>query len=148
MTLLVPIDLTEASSWEKVLPQAFALAGATDAEVAIMTVVPEIPGGLDYRYAIRGETGGSENLDVDALLDRARSRLQELGQKYAPNDACFEIIARYGSISEEVLDVAAELPASQIVMASHRPGLADFLIGANTDRIVRHATCTVTVVRD
>jgi nucleotide-binding universal stress UspA family protein len=148
MTLLVPIDLAHQSSWTKALPQAFALAEATGTEIAIMTVVPEVPAGLDYRYTIRGETGGSEELDVDAMLGRARDRLQEIGRAHAPKAMSFETIARYGAVYEEILDVAAELPASQIVMAAHRPSLSDYLIGANTARVVRHATCTVTVVRD
>ena len=148
MTLLVPIDLAQSSSWTKALPQAFALAQATGTEVTIMTVVPEIPAGLDYRYTIRGEMGGSEELDVDAIVERARTRLEEVGQQHAPKGTGFETIARYGTAYEEILDVAAELPASQIVMAANRPTLSDFLIGPTTARVVRHATCTVTVVRD
>ncbi|WP_165390283.1 universal stress protein [Thalassococcus sp. S3] len=146
--LLVPIDLVQESSWRKALPQAFALAGATAADVTIMTVVPEIMAGLDWRYSIRGETGGSEELKIDDLLQRARARLQEIGVDYAPEDVEFDLIARYGTVYEEILNVADELPATQIVMAAHRPSLSDYLIGPNTARVVRHATCSVQVVRD
>ena len=147
-TILVPIDLLQRSSWTKALPQGFAMAAATGDGVAVMTVVPEIASGLDYRYAIRGETGGSEELDVDALLVDARTRLEQIGAEHAPTGTGFDVIARYGTVYEEILDVAAELPASQIVMAANRPSLADYLIGPNTARVVRHAACTVTVVRD
>ena len=34
-----------------------------------------------------------------------------------------------------------------IVMASHRPELKDYLIGPNAARVVRHADCSVQVVR-
>ena len=146
--LLVPIDLAQESSWAKALPQGFVLAEAMGADVTIMTVVPEIVGGLDWRYAIRGETGGSEALDIDAILADANERLQQIGREAAPEGASLETLARYGTVYEEILNVAEELPASQIVMAAHRPSLQDFLIGPTTARVVRHATCSVLVVRD
>ncbi len=146
--LLIPIDLVHESSWKKALPQAFALGRVTGADVTIMTVVPEILAGLDWRYSIRGETGGSEELKIDDLLQDARTRLEQIGVEHAPEGTEFDVIARYGTVYEEILNVADELPASQIVMAAHRPSLSDYLIGPNTARVVRHANCSVQVVRD
>jgi nucleotide-binding universal stress UspA family protein len=34
-----------------------------------------------------------------------------------------------------------------IVMNSHRPDLRDHLIGSNASQVVRHASCSVLVVR-
>ncbi|MEO1314562.1 MAG: universal stress protein [Pseudomonadota bacterium] len=146
--LLIPIDLAHQSSWDNALPQAFALAQATGAEVTIMTVVPELIGGLDWRYSIRGEMGGSEELNIDQLLQDARSRLEQIGREIAPKGSEFNVIARYGTVYEEILNVADELEATQIVMAAHRPSLSDYLIGPNTARVVRHANCSVQVVRN
>lgn len=146
--LLIPIDLAHESSWTKALPQAFALAGATDAEVTIITVVPEMVSGIDWRYTIRGETGGSEELNIDEMLKDARLRLEQVGKDFAPAGISFDVIARYGTVYEEILNVADELKVVQIVMAAHRPSLADYLIGPNTARVVRHAKCSVQVVRN
>ena len=146
--LLIPIDLAHQSSWIKALPQAFALAKASGAEVTIMTVMPEVIAGRDWRYSIRGETGGSEELNIDALLEDARTRLEQIGSEFAPKGTAFDVVARYGTIYEEILNVADELGAVQIVMAAHRPSLSDYLIGPNTARVVRHGTCSVQVVRD
>lgn len=146
--VLVPLDLLQRSSWTKAVPQAFALAGTTGADVTLMTVVPELLGGLDWRYAIRGEQQGSQELDAGALVREARERLEAVGRETAPPGAGFDTIARYGTVFEEILSVAAELPASQIVMASHRPSLKDYMLGVVTARIVRHAPCSVLVVRD
>ena len=146
--VLAPVDLVQESSWAKILPQAFTMAEAMGGRVTLMTVVPEILGGLDWRYAIRGETGGSEELDVDALLREANERLQALGREAAPSGTGFDTLARYGTVYEEILDVARELPASQIVMAARRPRVTDYLLGENTSRVVRHAPCSVLVVRD
>ena len=146
--ILVPVDLLQRSSWTSAIPKAFVLADASNADVALMTVVPELMGGLDWRYAIRGERHGSEDLDVDALVREARERLEAVGREAAPPGAGFATLARYGVVYEEILNVAEELPAAQIVMASHRPRLPQLLLGEVTARIVRHAPCSVLVVRD
>jgi nucleotide-binding universal stress UspA family protein len=35
-----------------------------------------------------------------------------------------------------------------VVIGSHRPTMATFLLGSNASTIVRHARCSVLVVRD
>ena len=146
--LLAPVDLVHESSWAKALPQAFVMARSMGADVTLMTVVPEVVGGLDWRYAIRGETGGSQALDVEGFLREAVERLERVGRDAAPEGAGFDTVARYGVVYEEILDVAEKLPASQIVMAAQRPKLSDYMLGENTSRVVRHASCSVLVVRD
>jgi nucleotide-binding universal stress UspA family protein len=54
----------------------------------------------------------------------------------------------FGTIYEEILRVAKEIGCDLIVMASHRPELKDYLLGPNAARVVRHAGCSVLVVRD
>ena len=146
--ILVPIDLSHESTWKIALPEAFELAGALKGEVTIMTVVPEVVAGLDWRYAIRGEREGSEELDVKGIVADAKTRLEQIGREHAPSGVSFDVIARYGTIYEEILNVADELQIDQIIMAAHRPSLSDYLIGPNTARVVRHAKCSVHVVRD
>jgi universal stress protein F len=145
--ILVPIDLVHESSWKNAVPAALDLARNPDDELVVMTVVPEIVAGLDWRYAIRGETGGSEKLDINEYLREAKTRIEEIIGGYAPG-VPVEVIARYGTVYEEILNVADELKVDQIVMAAHRPSLADYLLGPNTARVVRHAHCSVQVVRN
>jgi len=59
-----------------------------------------------------------------------------------------ETLARPGTVYEQVLAVAEELDADQIVIRAHRPAVSDILLGPNTARIVRHAHCSVNVIRD
>lgn len=145
--VLVPIDLVHESSWKGALPAAIDLARGPDDEIVLMTVVPEITAGLDWRYAIRGETGGSEKLDIQGILADAKARLEQIVTEYAL-ERPVELIARYGTVYEEILNVADELKVNQIVMAASRPSLADYLLGPNTARVVRHAHCSVQVVRN
>lgn len=52
-----------------------------------------------------------------------------------------------GHASRAILDAAHDMGADCIVLASHRPGLGDYLIGSNAARVVRHAACSVHVIR-
>lgn len=146
--ILVPIDLDHQSSWKDTLPIAFEKAQQSDdVAVTVMTVVPDLITGIDWRYAIRGEMHGSEEYDMCSLVEAAEEKVQEIVREHAPAGVTVETLARHGVIYEQILNVADEIGATEIIMAAHRPSLKDYLIGPNTDRCVRHAKCTVTVVR-
>jgi nucleotide-binding universal stress UspA family protein len=121
MKVLCPIDLEQDSSWRRALPEAVAQAEAKSGKVFLMTVVPHLTAGVDWRYAIRGEMGGSEVYDVKALVGQAEVRLDELMRGHVPEARRGGTIATHGTIYHEIIQMAEELPADLIVMASHRP---------------------------
>lgn len=147
--ILVPVDLSNMENTRIVLEGAVKQWNTMkDPELILMTVVPEMIAGLDWRYAIRGETGGSEEWDVKKALQTTVERLKEVAADHIPDGVTFKTVARHGSVYEEVLEVAKEMDVDQIVIGAHKPRSTDFLLGANAARIVRHATCSVTVIRD
>jgi nucleotide-binding universal stress UspA family protein len=145
--ILVPVDLEEESSWKKPLAVAFAQAQKLHGTVTVMTVVPDLTALLDWRYAIRGETGGSAGFDMRSIVEDAEQRLRQIVQAAAPAGMKVATLARHGTVYEQILDVAAELDVDQIVMAAHKPTMTQYLIGEVTSRVVRHAKCSVNVVR-
>mgnify|MGYP000191605733 CR=1 FL=1 len=146
--ILVPVDLSDEHNINSVMEAAMEQwRTSKDPELILMTVVPQMMAGLDWRYAIRGETGGSEEWDVKKVLAASVEHLQEIAAEKIPDGVSFKTIARHGAVYEEVLEVAEELQVDQIVLGAHRPGATDFLLGTNTAKIVRHAKCSVTVVR-
>ena len=58
-----------------------------------------------------------------------------------------ELEVRQGAPARELLAAAAEHKADLIVLASHRPDLSNYFLGATADRVVRHAQCSVLVDR-
>jgi universal stress protein F len=148
MKILCPVDLEQSSSWHRALPEAVAQAKAKGGKVFLMTVVPHLAAGIDWRYAIRGEMHGSEAYDIKSFVDQAEVRLDELMREQVPEDLRGGTIATHGTIYHEILQVAEELPADLIVMASHRPSLKDYLLGPNAARVARHARCAVFIVRE
>ncbi|MEM1277003.1 MAG: universal stress protein [Pseudomonadota bacterium] len=53
----------------------------------------------------------------------------------------------FGHPGRSICEYAEDHRADCIVIASHRPGLADYLIGSTAARVVRHAQCCVHVIR-
>lgn len=146
--ILVPIDIQHRSSWERVLPAAVQAARESGARLHVLTVVPDLFAGVDWRYAIRGEQHGSIDYDRNELMNQAKERLQELVRAHVPGEIDAEVVVRHGAVYEEILEAANEVNADLIVLASHRPSLRDYLIGPNAARVVRHARCSVQIVRN
>lgn len=75
------------------------------------------------------------------LLTRAEARLRQAG---------FEVGSHLGEgdVRQVILDQAAAWPADLIVLGSHgRTGLDRLLLGSVSDSVVRHAPCSVEIVR-
>jgi universal stress protein F len=52
-----------------------------------------------------------------------------------------------GSPKDNILELAKTLPADLVIIASHRPDITTYLLGSNAAAVVRHADCSVLVVR-
>jgi nucleotide-binding universal stress UspA family protein len=52
-----------------------------------------------------------------------------------------------GNPGAKIVEYAAQHEVDCIVIASHRPGLADYFLGSTASRVVRHARCAVHVIR-
>lgn len=145
---LVAIDLADEESLANILGTAVRMAtGVEDARMYLMTVVPGVPAGLDVRYAIRGEMGGSADYPLQEWKDEATKRLGEIANEHVPEAIRAGVVVRNGTVYREIVEAARDLDIGQIVMGAHTPSLADFLLGPNSARVARHAGCTVTVVR-
>ncbi len=58
-----------------------------------------------------------------------------------------EVLVKRGKPTTMILSVAQEIGADAIVVASHDPSIADYLLGSVAAYVVRHAHCSVFVVR-
>ncbi len=146
---LVAIDLVDEGSWVGIIANAVSMAtGSEGAKIYLMTVVPGIVSGIDYRYAIRGEMHGSEEYPLQSWKDQAAERLKEIADECVPKELYAGVIVENGTVYKEIVEVAKDLDIDQIVMGAHRPTLSDYLLGPNTAKVARHAECSVTVVRD
>ncbi|MFQ5763824.1 MAG: universal stress protein [Rhodospirillales bacterium] len=138
--ILLPVDLNEESSWKKALPTAVDIAKASGAALHVITVVPD--------FGMSVVKGFFPDDFKDKTVDDAGERLAAFCAEHVPKGLDVTHGAEYGGVYEEVLRVADERGVDLIVLASHRPELSDYLLGPNAARVVRHAGCSVLVVRE
>ena len=63
------------------------------------------------------------------------------------NDEVIESEILYGQAGREISKYAEKIGADCIIIGSHKPGLEDFFLGSTSSRVVRHAKCSVHVLR-
>jgi nucleotide-binding universal stress UspA family protein len=143
--LLVPLDGSDHA--EAALPWAAHLARTRDWQLQLVQAarLPTPPSagmlGEEMSPGLYQEILSAETEGATEYLTGVRQRL--LGDV-----ADVETHVRVGAPDEVILDLADELGAAAIVMASHvHSGLMRVLLGSVTERIVHHATIPVLVVR-
>jgi nucleotide-binding universal stress UspA family protein len=87
--------------------------------------------------------------DYEAKMhEHAAKQLEDFIAEQVADPAHIQLIVAAGKIYQQILHSAKEVGADLIVMGSHRPELSDYLLGPNAARVVRHAGCSVMVVRE
>lgn len=133
--VMVPVDLAHADGLEKALAVAADLSQRHGAEAVLVGVTPSSP----------TEIASSPEAFGERLSRFAADRSAALG-------------AAFGSRVEVSHDVAVDLGvclsraadaigADLIVMASHTPGLAEYVFASNAGYLAAHSTLSVFVVR-
>jgi nucleotide-binding universal stress UspA family protein len=138
--ILLPVDLSDEHSWRKALPTAIALCTTFQAELHVMTVVPE------FGLPMVGQFF-PEGYEAKAHAHVA-AQLEDFVAEQVPEDVTVKRIVATGKIYQQILRVAEQIGADLIVMGSHHPELSDYLLGPNAARVMRHADCSVMVVRE
>ncbi len=138
--ILLAVDLGDPDSSNKALSVAVELSQGAGARLQVLTVVPGFSMSIISQYF-------PENLEEKSLAGAAQQLNDYIGANI-PSDIATQAIVANGTIYEEILRVAAETGSDLIVMTSQRPELKDYLLGPNASRVVRHANCSVLVVRD
>ena len=136
--VLCAVDLADEHSWKKALPKAVEMRGDSG-NLHVMTVVPEFGLSVISQYFPKDFE--------DTTLKATKDALREFIDKNIPKNVPSRAIVAQGRAYEQILRIAEEIGCDAIVMAAGNPDLAQYLLGPNAARVVRHATCSVLVVR-
>lgn len=139
--ILVPVDLNDDTSWSKVLPTAVELCRVFDGVLHLVTVVPEI--GF---YAAASQY--LPNDYEEKIKAQVHDELHAFSAKHVPAGIQVQHVIAHGKIYNEIINAAKAVKADLIIMGAHHPELEDYLLGPNAARVVRHAECSVMVVRN
>jgi len=138
--ILAAIDLAHADDQKAILTRARDLAKLDGAKLAVIAVVP------DFGMSIVGSFFPKDT--AQKVLAKAKTDLQAFIDKELGTGSDAEPIVQIGNAYEEILKTAEKLDASTIVIGAHKPDFKDYLLGPHAARVVRHAACSVHVVRD
>lgn len=133
-TILVPIDLAHAEKGKPMIDVARKLADK-GGQIVLINVVDDIP----TFVAAELPAGMLKQTKEDAHA-RLKAMLKAGGVKGG-------VEVRSGTAHTAILSIAEEKNADLVIVASHKPGLEDYLLGSTAARVVRHAKCSVLVVR-
>ena len=136
-TILVPVDVAEPDLARPALDKAVTLAGAngTIRLVYVRSLVP-----VTYMEFV------PSNFDTD-LQRESEEKLAAIAASVPLPPERVSSVVTLGSVYHDVLQEADKVAADLIVVGSHRPRMATYLLGSNAATIVRHARCSVLVVR-
>jgi len=140
-TVLCAVDVSRTDVEAKVLQRAWKFAQAEEAQLDVITVIP------DYGMSVVG--GYFDKDHTEKATAKARELLitfigQTLGDE--TNEQIRHVVG-VGNAYHEILETAEKDEADLIVLGSHAPDFKDYLLGPNAARVVRHSKCSVYVVR-
>jgi universal stress protein A len=141
--VLVSTDFSEAG--DKAVPFAFRLAKDHGASVVLAHVVDAMPVPSPL-YAHYYPIPTPEQ--ISGAQESARKALRERIPASYRDAVASEVAVGQGDPARELLRIAAEQNASVFVISTHgRTGVKHLLLGSVAEKVIRHATCPVLVIR-
>lgn len=134
-TIIVPIDLSSQDSASFALDQLRQFEPR--ANLRLLHVITPLPDLL--------ATGVSRDFR-ESLEKSAQSQLREFADWNGVSTQS-ELVIRKGHAGREIVRHAEETEADMIVLASRDPGWSGVTLGSVAAFVVRHAKCSVLVIR-
>lgn len=131
--ILVPVSFDSERDSKGAMEIAQALS-AEGAAITLIHVMESIPG-----YAV-------SYMPTEYVTESRHAVEKELADmgSHLPNA---QAVVIEGHSGRTIVDWANENAIDCIVIASHRPGMQDLLLGSTAANVVRHAKCAVHVLR-
>jgi nucleotide-binding universal stress UspA family protein len=132
--IMIPIDLAHAEKSGKMLDLAKILGGK-GTRFTLINVIEDIPNfvAVELPEGMIKQMKTNATTELEGIAKAAGIRA--------------EVKVRSGRPATAILDAAEDTDTDLIIIASHRPGLQDYLLGSTAARVVRHAKCSVLVTR-
>lgn len=131
--ILVPISFEEGRDAAGALRIAELLAD-DGGRVTLLHVIERLPS-----YAV--------SYMPQDYLKNARAAIETELEQMADGIPGGEAVVIDGHAGRTILDWAEENRPDCVVVASHRPGMQNLLLGSTATQVVRHAACAVHVIR-
>ena len=137
--ILLPIDLVDPDLARPAIEDAVTMAKASPGSVIrLVHIIPVMPAMLT-EYVSPDFDARQREVSLEALEALAKTIGIEAGRT--------STTVRQGTVHQQILEEATDFDADLIVMSSHRVGMRTYFLGSQAAHVVRHAACSVLVVR-
>ena len=133
-TIIMPVDVFEMELSDKAVRHAEFLAQDDG-------VIPGSASLSLHRFA------ADVRRFEEHLQHEAQERLQTMVSHFTIDPSRIKQHVRFGSVRDEVNELAEELGADVVVIGSRNPSISTHLLGSNASSVIRHANLPVLVVR-
>jgi nucleotide-binding universal stress UspA family protein len=137
--ILLPIDIAEPEIAKEAIDVAVGVAKAFNSDLRLIHVASPI--------IVASPMAVIPQSVYDELGVYEKSELERMAAAIDRPKGSVTTVVRIGGVYPELLAEATEWQADLIVVGAHKRSMATYLLGSSAAAIVRHATCTVMVVR-
>jgi len=138
-SILLPLDMGDEAESKQLFASAADMARTMGAKLNVLTVVPSFSMPMvasffpaDYEKKMMAEGKGAL---ADFVAGQAGSEIVE------------KQVVGHGSVYKEIVAAAATVGADAIVLGPGSAESGDYLLGHNAARVMRHAPCSVILLR-
>lgn len=131
--ILIPVIFDEGHDTSASVAAARALANE-NARFTVLHVLEFIPAYVSFQIP-------------EDILDRSREDMERQTKGWAEQLPNASAVVVSGHAGTTIVDYASDNGIDCIVLASHKPGFENLFLGSTADRVVRHAQCSVHVIR-
>lgn len=150
-TVLVPLDGSELA--EKVLQPVTDLATRAKLEVVLLRVAIRVySGSPDALLPVFGANiSNLKELWAEARMETEKylaEKVQQLRAAGLPQVSCVSLESGADGTAGEIIDLAKKTADNLVAMSTHgRSGVGRWVLGSVTERVVRHSSAPVLVIR-
>lgn len=150
--ILLPTDFSEQA--EFAMEYACQIAKKSDAVVHVFHLI-DMSGFIDYAaignsYSMLGTTSGIgfDEKVLQSLSENAEEKMDEFIKKFSSMGVKFERKIEFGNAFQLITEEVKEKEIDLVVMGSKgASGVEEFLVGSNTEKVVRHVQCPIITVK-
>jgi len=136
--ILLPVDLAHEDHIRELMRVAAKMAEGDAPEVHMLYVDQSLIHSAGYPH-LDEQSLADHRRDAKDTMDRLLTELPEGLNGFSH--------CREGTAHDQILETSEELGVNVIVMMARKPGISSYFIGSNAERVVRHAGCSVVILR-
>ena len=146
-TILVPTDFSEQA--KNATKLAAEIARKSGARILLVHIIEASRSFSFNTMGEAAESAGEDAFFLNKLIEVQKEHLDEAAKAPFLKGLTVEEILEMGNPYQGISNVIAQHKADLLVMGTKgSSGLDEILIGSNTEKVVRYATCPVITVKD